>query len=620
MFEHDNEEQIAKRRFGRRTLLLGGAQVAAFSLLGWRLFKLQVIDQGKYMPMAEENRINLQVLAPKRGRILDRRGVPLADNEESFRATLTPALAGDVPAVLGLFRRLVPITVDETEKIARRAKKQSRNTAIVIASDLSFEQLAQINLYAPHLPGIRTEIAWRRRYRQGPAVGHVVGYVGGIERPSIDDDPVKRLPGMRVGKTGVEAGMEDELRGEGGAQKIEVDARGHIVRNLEMIDPTTGQDVTLTIETELQKKVLQRLEQERCASCVVIDVAGGEIVVMASSPSYDPADIVDAPSEEVRQRIFNGSDKPMLNRAAGGLYPPGSTFKIVTALAALQAGRTDIKETLHCNGRYEYGNRTFRCWNRTGHGDVDLHRALKESCDVYFFEMARRLGIETLSDTARLLGLGVTYDCGLPHKTGVVPDPDWKRGQWEAGWLGGETLLAGIGQGYVLSTPLQLAVMMARVASGKLVEPTIIKRTGMTPEFASLGIEPGHLAAVRDGLVAVVNEEGGTGTKAQLGESQPLVAGKTGTSQVHKASTDAAPESLEWRERDHALFVAYVPADAPRYALATVIEHGGGGGAAAAPLARDIIEAVLSADPLSAAPATGDMAPAGAVLSPTKEG
>jgi penicillin-binding protein 2 len=457
MFEHDNEEGTAKSTFTRRTMLVGGVQAAAFSLLGWRLFKLQVVDQGKYVPLAEENRINLQILAPKRGRILDRRGTVLADNEEMFRATLTPALAGDVPTVLALFRRIVPITADEAEKVAKRAKKQSRNTAIIIATDLTFEQVAQINLYAPHLPGVRTEIFWRRRYRQGPAAGHVVGYVGSIERPSINDDPVKRLPGVRVGKTGIEIGMETVLCGEGGAQKIEVDARGRIVRNLELVEPVAGRDVALTLEMGLQRRIADRLLRERRASCVVIDVAGGEIVAMASSPGYDPSDIVDAASDEIRQRIFTSEEKPMLNRATGGLYPPGSTFKVVTAVAALQAGRTEPKEQIKCEGHYELADRKFRCWNRTGHGQVDLRRAIKESCDVYFFEMARRLGIETLSDTARLLGLGVTYDLGLPHKTGVVPDPDWKRGQWDTRWLGGETLLTGIGQGYVLSTPLQLA-------------------------------------------------------------------------------------------------------------------------------------------------------------------
>jgi penicillin-binding protein 2 len=363
------------------------------------------------------------------------------------------------------------------------------------------------------------------------------------------------------------------------------------------------------------------LQRERRAACVVIDVSGGEIVAMASSPGYDPADIVDAASDDIRQRILNSEEKPMLNRATGGLYPPGSTFKIITALAALQAGRTEPKEKVDCDGHYELADRKFRCWNRSGHGRVDLHRALKESCDVYFFEMARRLGIETLSDTARLLGLGVTYDLGLPHKTGVVPDPDWKRGQWDARWLGGETLLTGIGQGYVLSTPLQLAVMMARVASGRSVDPTLVRRDGPAPEFASLGIEQRHLAAVRDALAAVVNEEGGTGSAARLDEGQPLVAGKTGTSQVHRASTDAAHDSLEWHERDHALFVAYVPADAPRFAVAAVVEHGGGGGTAAAPLVRDVIEAVLDADPLKAVPETGENVPPAPVAPPPlKEG
>ncbi len=599
MFDHDSEEREAKRKFSRRALLIGGGQMFGFSALAWRLFQLQVLDEGRYVPLADENRTSLQVVLPKRGRIFDRRGVILADNDESFRVSITPALAGDVPSVLQQLRRLIPVRQDELEAIAKRAKKQSRNTPITIAGDLTFDQVAQISLLAPYLPGVRTEVAWKRKYRQGAAVGHVVGYVGGVERIGVDDDPLMRMPGMRVGKSGVEAGMEAVLRGQGGTQKIEVDARGRMMRNLEMHDPKPGSDITVTIDTALQRRVLERLQQERRASCVVIELKAGEVVVMASTPGYDPSEIVDGMTDETWHRLTTADDKPMLDRAAAGQYPPGSTFKMVTALAALHTGLVDVNERVACDGRFELADQTYRCWKRSGHGRMSLHQALRESCDVYFFEMSKRLGIDAIADMARSLGLGQVYDCGLlQQKAGLVPDADWKRGRWNAGWLAGETILAGIGQGYVLATPLQLAVMMARVATGKNVMPTLVRR-GAAPGFLPLALHEEKLEAVRRGLVAVVNEEGGTGSNASLGEGQVRVAGKTGTSQVSRASSDTAQDDLPWGERDHALFVAYFPADAPRYAVSAIVEHGGGGGATAAPLVRDVIEAVLQADPAS---------------------
>lgn len=602
MFDHDSEEREAKRKFTRRAMVAGGGQLVGFGALAWRLFQLQVLEEGHYDPLADENRTSLQVVVPKRGRILDRKGLVLADNEETFRVTITPALAGDVPNVLQQLTRIIPVRQDELDAIVKRAKKQSRNTPITVASELTFEQVAQISLYAPYLPGIRTEVAWKRKYRQGPAVGHVVGYLGSVERLSIDDDTLLRMPGMRIGKSGVEAGMEAVLRGQGGTQKIEVDARGRMMRNLEMHDPKPGSDITLTIDTALQRIVLERLQQERRASCVVIELMAGEVVAMASTPGYDPSQLVEGMTDDTWQRLTSAEDKPMLDRAAAGQYPPGSTFKMVTALAALHSGLVDVNERVACDGRFELADQTYRCWKRTGHGRMSLHQALRESCDVYFFEMSKRLGIDAIADMARSLGLGQVFDCGLAQqKAGLVPDADWKRGKWNAGWLAGETILAGIGQGYVLATPLQLAVMMARVATGKIVMPTLIKRPAGSQQtaFPSLSLHEDKLEAVRRGLLAVVNEEGGTGSNASLGEGNVRVAGKTGTSQVSRASSDTAQDDLPWAERDHALFVAYFPADTPRYAVAAIVEHGGGGGAVAAPLVRDVIEAVLQTDPAS---------------------
>ena len=606
MFDHNDDEQATARRFSRRIALLGAAQAAGFAALGWRYFELQVMEEGRYAPLAEDNRVALQPLLPKRGRILDAAGRVLADNEESFRATVTPALAGDVAATMSEVARVLPMTAEDVERIVKRGKKQSRNLPLVIASDIAFADVARLNVLAPELPGVRTEIVWKRRYTQGAAVGHVVGYVGSIDRVGIDDDSAMRLPDMRVGKTGAEAGFDEKLRGAGGAQKVEVDARGRIIRDLDTTAPIDGEDAALSIDVELQRRVLERLQRERRASCVALDARTGEVRVMASTPGYDPAEIVNGMTDETWRRLSTAEDTPLLNRALAGQYPPGSTFKMATALAALRAGVADAEESIECDGRFEYAGQTFRCWKRSGHGRMSLHQALKSSCDAYFFELARRVGIAALADAARQLGLGQTFEGGLSqHKAGLVPDPDWKRGRWNAGWLGGETILTGIGQGYLLATPLQLAVMTARIATGREVTPTLelAKPGAPAPTFAELPFTPAHLDAVRAAMVAVVNDGGGTGSAARLAGDGMVVAGKTGTSQVSRASTDVSSDDLGWGQRDHALFVAYVPAASPRYAVAAVVEHGGSGGSTAAPLVRDVMEALIATDTAGLPPA-----------------
>lgn len=614
MFQRQSDDRIERRQFTRRALLFGALQVCTFGLIGSRLFRLQVLDGARYAPIAEDNRINIQMLAPTRGRIFDRFGEVLADNREAYRAVLVPTLAGDVRAVVAQFSRLVPIAPDEQERIAQRARR-SANVPVLLTSDLTFEQIAEINLFAPQLPGIRTEVDSRRQYYHARTVGHVVGFVGAVERHAMDDDPLLRLPGLRIGKTGVERGMEEPLRGEAGHVKHEVDARGRIVRNLEQIEATGGGDIVLTIDTKLQASVLQRLQKERRAAIVAMDVTSGEVVAMASVPQFDPvaASIEAPPPRGPRQarRVPKLHDNPMLNRAIRGAYPPGSTFKMVVALAALESGVVSLRERIPCEGRFEYYNHTYRCWKRRGHGPCDLHRAIKESCDCYFYEIARRTGIEAIAKMARRFGLGVLHDCGIAHqRTGVVPDPEWKQTRLGKPWLGGETILAGIGQGYVATTPLQLAVMTARIASGRAVAPQLVRPApGVVPAVPpSLGLKPEWLDAVRKALFSVVNEDGGTGSNARIESDGSKVAGKTGTSQVSRLSSERSQGELKWEHRDHALFVGYAPAAAPRYAVVAIVEHGGSGGQSAAPLVRDVIEELLERDPTGQPAFDGDPA------------
>lgn len=594
MAEREVAVDRGEKRFTRRSLLLGGAQAAGFSLIAWRLFDLQVLKRGHYAPLADENRINLQILMPKRGRILDDVGRPLADNQETFRATVTPALVNDLRGVLARLQQILPLTDVDIAEILRRTRKQSRSTPTVVATDLTFEQIAKLNLYAPSLAGVGTESTSRRQYHGGAAIGHVVGFVASVDRLGVDDDAVLRLPEMRVGKCGGEAGFESVLRGSGGTAKVEVDARGRIVRNLETVEPVPGRDVTLSIDSDLQQSILARLEREHLAAAVVLDVTTGEIVASASVPGYDPSKIAGGISEPDWQKLTTDPDNPLLDRVISGQYAPGSTFKLVTALAALDAGVVSPEERVACSGHYEFAGQKYACWKETGHGDVTMHDALRSSCDVFFFEMARRAGIEKIAATARRLGLGATCNVGLANeRAGVIPDPDWKRGNFNAPWSDGETLLAGVGQGGVRATPLQLALMTARIARGRAVTASIEKRdTRAHPQdFSALGFKDAHLDIVRSGMIGAVNEDGGTSGNAKLGESRPRLAAETSASEAGTQAS-SSPE-VESPKRDDAVFVAYTPADAPRYAIATVIEHGGAGNLAAAPLARDILNLVL---------------------------
>ncbi len=602
MFQSDPDDAAQRRQFTRRAFLLGGVQAAVGTAIAARLWHLQVEEHGRYGLLADENRINVQFVAPERGRVLDRFGIVLAANREGYRAVLVPSLARDVKGVLSRFAKVVPLSADEQERLVQRAARQSPNVPLIIVQDLTFEQISAVGVHAPHLPGVATEAAPTRVYFHGKTVGHIVGYTGAIERIAMDDDPILRLPGMKTGRSGIERGREAALRGTAGVVQSEVDSRGRIVRHLDRVEPASGHDVVSTIDTELQRTVLTTLSSFRRAAAVVLDIETGEVLVSASIPTFDPNDLINGRANPRGwQRLKTGLDDPMTNRATRGVYPPGSTFKMVTALAAAEAGVIDLKEKITCDGTFEYFDKTFRCWKRSGHGACDFHSAMKQSCDCYFYEIVRRTGIDAFAAMARKLGFGQTYDCGLAGlKGGLVPDPDWKRGRFGKGWLGGETILAGIGQGYVLATPLQLAIMTARLASGKSVTPTFVRRSTqeVAPAFAPIPGKPEWITAIRRALAAVVNESGGTGAKAKPEDGSFTVAGKTGTSQVGRASSETAQLDLPWELRDHALFVCYAPIDKPRYAVSVIIEHGGGGGATAAPLARDILEKVIARDPL----------------------
>ncbi|GBE44028.1 stage V sporulation protein D [bacterium BMS3Bbin10] len=590
------------RRFTRRVLMLGAGQLGLFGVLGWRLRQLQVLEAPKYTLLAEENRINIQLLAPSRGLIFDRFGKPVATNADAMRVFIVPDLSKDIDESLRQLGRVIDVPDAVRARVLRLARRQSPYVPIIVADDLSWQQFAQVNVLAPTLSGVQTDILSVRQYHDGEDMAHIVGYVGAANRAEVNEDPVTRLPGFRVGKSGVELGFERKLRGKAGIVKLEVDARGHAIRKLDTLQSQQGRELVLTIDREIQNRAMQRLKDLRRAAVVALDARTGEVLVMASTPSFDPNAIIDGLKPDQWASMASLSDDPLTNKAIRGQYPPGSTFKMVTALAGLEAGVITPKTKFFCPGGFSYSNAYFGCWKKRGHRSVQLRKGLKESCDVFFYNVALRIGISKLSAMGRKLGLGQTYEFGMPQqKPGVMPTPGWKRATLGKPWYGGETIIAGIGQGFVLTTPLQLAVMTARIATGREIVPRIVRASPDEPVEAPkmLDIDPEYLELVREGMWAVVNEGGGTAGRARIPVAGVEMAGKTGTSQVNTASSGRKSSELKWEQRDHGLFVGYAPADNPRYAVAAIIEHGGSGSRAAAPVVRDVMTALIERDPLS---------------------
>ncbi|WP_108681043.1 penicillin-binding protein 2 [Methyloceanibacter sp. wino2] len=582
-------------RFSRRALLVGGAQAGLFGLLGWRLHQLQIEEASDYRLLSDENRLMIQLAAPSRGSIRDRTGAILAEDKENLRLLVVPAFSKNLPETLDRLSRIVDIPRGARDRVMRAAARQSGYYPVLVAEGLTWRQFALLNVLAPQIPGMQTDRSAYRKYHHARPMAHLVGYVGMAGKEEVDLDPVMRLPGFRAGRAGVEKTFDEQLRGTPGTQKFEVDSRGRVVRELGSTPSTPGKDLVLSIDHHLQAVAQERLKEHRVASVVVLDVETGGILALASTPTFDPNEVVFKVDPRAWGRIARAKDQPLQNRAIRGQYPPGSTFKVVTALAGLHAGVITPRETMSCPGVYRLGRARFRCWRAHG-GGIDVHQALKQSCDVYFYETAKRMGIDHLAAVARHLGMGRVYDCGLPgQKEGIIPDVAWKRAHLMEPWYGGETVIAGIGQGFVSSTPLQLAVMASRVATGRAVLPKLVLTPDdPEPDWPALQLDPRHLDIVRKGMFGVVNEPRGTARRSALEIPGVMMAGKTGTSQVVNAHNE---HKLSPYEREtHALFIAYAPADKPRYAAACVVEHGGGGSSAAAPIVKDVMTEALLRD------------------------
>ncbi len=612
----DNLE--SHRKISRRGLMLGGIQAAAVLTLTYRMRHLQVDQADQFKLLAEENSIKIRLLPPARGMIFDRNGAVIAGNEQNYRITITPEDAGDPEMVLERLQALVPLSPEDLERTRREIARRSPTLPISIADRLSWEQFSLVAVNAPALPGVTTEVGLSRVYPQGPDFAHVLGYVGPVSDYDLskleDPDPLLQIPRFQIGKLGVEAKLEDALRGKAGTRRIEVNSSGRVMRELGRKEGDAGANVQLTIDRRLQNYVQARLGVDSAAA-VVVDTLTGDILAISSAPSFDPNLFVRGISSADYRELTENDHRPLADKSVQGAYPPGSTFKVVTALAALEAGVVGLDETVWCPGFLKLGDRRFHCWKRAGHGHVHLTQSLEQSCDVYYYEIAQRVGIDKIAAMARRLGVGEEFDLPMSAISGgLAPDKDWKKRTYGKDWLIGDTLNAGIGQGFVLASPLQLAVMSARVASGRNVMPRLIRAIGgeETPvaEPAELGINPAHLAAVRRGMFDVTNARRGTAYSARVVDDTMRIAGKTGTSQVRnitaaeRARGVISNDDLPWNRRDHALFVCFGPTDAPRIAVSVVVEHGGGGSAVAAPIARDIILQAMAGGtpPLTAYP------------------
>lgn len=601
--------------FSRRQLILAAAQGGLFAILAGRLHYLQVSQSETYSTLAEANRVNINELSSARGRIRDRFGHVLADNDQRFQIVIVPEQAGDLEMTLASLQGVLALSDRKMRELRRRISRSPKFKPLVAVDDLTWEDFSKFNLNIPFLPGIEAKEADKRIYPHKEASAHLVGYVG--TKTAEDLRRIGNIVGDVVGRSGVEREYEEALRGEPGVRHVEVNAYGRTIRELRTRPGEAGDDLHLAICADLQNFLTQRM-QGHSGSAIIMDVETGELLSLVSTPGFDPNEFSRGITARKWEEMLAHDKKPLMNKALRGQYAPGSTFKMLVALAALEAKLIKPDEKISCSGIYEFGGETFHCWARGGHGPTDMVQAIEKSCDTYFYDLALRVGIDRIEEMAKRFGFGRATGIDLyGEKTGIVPGRDWKRANYDVGWRPGETVITGIGQGYFLATPMQMTVMTAALANGgRLLTPRVTKQDGPA-EGEQIDIDQEALSVIRRGLYAAVNKPDGTAYASSLLINQQRMSGKTGTVQVRRISMDeretgVIPNSeLDWHLRDHSLFVGYVPHNKPRFAVTVVVEHGGGGAYVAAPIARDAMVHLLQSGRFDMAPqATSDIRPA----------
>ena len=572
-------EAMQAYTFSRRAWLLGTAQAAFGGVLAARMGWIAVAQNQKYSALSESNRVNLTLIPPRRGWLIDRHGVPIANNRTDFRVDIIPDRLQDEERVVATLQRLLALPPEEVERIKLDLKNAAGFQPVQVAENVDWDHFAAVNVHLPELPGVAPTRGFSRNYPAGAAVAHLTGYVGtaNAEQYKKTHDPLLVTPGFRLGKDGLEKTLEDELRGKPGAKRVEVTARGKLVAELATRPDMPGKNQRLTIDAGLQEYAARRLGTNS-GSCVVLDCRTGEMLAMVSMPAYDPNSFSDGISHLEWNMLSDNDHVPLMNKVTQGLYPPGSTVKPMNGLALLHAGVSPTDRVV-CTGALRVGTGVFHCHKRGGHGAIDLKNAIMQSCDIYFYEMVRRLGYDHVAPIARQLGLGQSFDLPLAsQRYGTVPDSAWKRRKYHADWTVADSLNASIGQGYVLANPLQVGVMAARLGSGRMLQPSLL--ADQIRNSAPLPIDSEHLRLVREAMWGVVNG-GGTGGAARMQTPDVALAGKTGTAQVRRITMAERRSGvlkngqLPFKLRDHALFQGFAPADNPQYAIAVVLEHNG---------------------------------------------
>ena len=588
-----------------RSLIVAAGKIFLLLVIIARLYYLQVYQADRYKMLADENRISTRLLIPPRGIIYDRNGEMLATNRQNFQAMIVAEQTPNVQETLNAFKKIMPLSEAEEERVKKDLKRNRSFVPIKIKENLTWEEVAKIQLNAPELPGIIIDEGLSRYYPYGEKMAHIIGYVSSVSEKDIKDDPLLEVPGFKIGKSGIEKLFEKKLRGSGGNLKLEVNAFGRIMKEIERTDGIPGERVDLTIDARLQSKAFDLFGEESGAA-VLLDVNTGEILAFVSTPSFDPNVMAQGLSTEMWNSLVNDEKKPLSNKALAGQYSPGSTFKMIVALAGLESGAIKPESRSFCAGKMFLGSHAFHCWKEHGHGYIDVVEALQHSCDIFFYETAQKLGIEKIAEMSRRFGLGSKVDVGLENeKSGLIPDKAWKLKRFGEPWQQGENLISGIGQGYILTTPIQLATMTARLVNGGYeIKPTFSKvNDEVKNKIKRINVSTANLDLIKEGMYNVVNKPGGTAWRSQFDYNGQRMGGKTGTTQVRRISMKErqtgviAQEDLPWKYRNHALFVGYAPQDNPKYAVAVLVEHGRGGSTVAAPIGGKLLLEAVKLDP-----------------------
>ena len=587
-----NETKRSKL-FARRALMLGAGKSALMLGLASRLYYLQIMRANEYKTLSDSNRIRLFLIPPLRGTIYDRFGTPVSTNQIDYRIFFDPHESDNKLEVLNHLADLLDLKDPAREYLLKRLHNHAGPQPVLLKEHLTWEEVSVVEVNAPDLPGITIEAGHIRYYPYRNIMANLIGYVGAVSEAEQTKQPLLAHPDFKIGKSGIEKAYEYQLRGEAGVRHMEVNAYGLTIRELAKEDSQPGQAIKMAIDARLQEFAYNRLSEQPGGSAIVIDTESGDVLAMCSTPNFDPNKFVNGISSRYWNELLNDPHLPLINKPIAQLYPPGSTFKPMTALALLSQG-VDPNKTVYCPGYYSLGNRQFHCWKAGGHGHLTMQQAIMHSCNVYFYTMSKSIGVEPITEMAERFGLGAPTGIEIPgEKSGVVPSNAWKKKQFSIPWQTGDTLNTSIGQGFNLVTPLQLAVMVSRLASrGKKVTPHLVLDSSHSHKFDQMDIPDKHFDIVLGGMENVMNTPGGTAYGSRIINPAFRMAGKTGTAQVisRKRLENNAAEAHAWYNQNHALFICFAPTFKPKYAAAIVVDHGKSGSGTAAPIGRDLLQ------------------------------